>query len=99
MTDGAMRSASNYGDSLLSRSVRGFSLDILDPDASTLPQAPPRLFDAAQQARVVFEPIIEPVILGPEADQHADQFPVRGNDDLLAFGFARKPREVVVDFG
>jgi hypothetical protein len=27
-----------------------------------------RLLDAAQKPRVVFEPIIEPIILGPEGD-------------------------------
>ena len=50
-----------------------FSLDILDPDAAPLPQALSRVFDAAQEPRVVLEPIIEPIILGREADQHSSE--------------------------
>jgi hypothetical protein len=34
------------------------------------------VFDAAQKARVVFEPIIEPVILGPEAESNPAGFPL-----------------------
>jgi 7,8-dihydropterin-6-yl-methyl-4-(beta-D-ribofuranosyl)aminobenzene 5'-phosphate synthase len=49
----------DYGDSLLNGSVRGFSRDILDPDAAPCAQALSRLLEAAQEARVVFEPIIE----------------------------------------
>jgi hypothetical protein len=45
------------------------SLDILDPDAAAFPQAVARLLDAAQEARVVFELIIEPIVLGREAYQ------------------------------
>jgi len=45
------------------------------------------LFDAAQEARVVFELMVEPVILGREADQQSGRFSVAGDDDLLAFGF------------
>src|SRR4029077_19677327 len=55
------------------------------------------LFDAAHEARVVFELIIEPIIVRRQADQHPDRFPVAGDDDLLAFGFAQKPRQVVLD--
>ena len=40
---------------------------ILDPDAATLPQAVTRPLDTAQEARVVFELIIEPIVLGREA--------------------------------
>jgi hypothetical protein len=47
--------------------------------------------DAAQKARVVFELMAEPVILGSEADQHSGRFSIAGNDDLLTLGFVRKP--------
>ncbi len=46
------------------------------------------LFDAAQEARVVFELMVEPVILGREADQQSGRFSVAGDHDLLPFGFA-----------
>ena len=77
----------------------GYSLDILNPDAAPLAQALSRLLDAAQEARVVFEPMIEPVILGPETYRHSGGSAVSGDDDLLAFGFAQKPREIVFDLG
>jgi hypothetical protein len=32
-------------------------------------------------------------VLGPKADQQSGRFPVAGDDELLAFGFAQKPRE------
>ena len=57
------------------------------------------MLDAAQKARVVFEPIIEPVTLGPEADHHPGRLSIAGDDDLLAVGFAQKPREIVLDLG
>lgn len=86
-------------DSLLGGSAPGFLLDIFDPDAAPLPQALSRLLDAAQEARVAFELVVEPVILGPEAYQHPGRFSVAGDDNLLAFGFAQKSREIVLDFG
>jgi hypothetical protein len=67
----AFRRAKGYGDSLqFTRcfNVPSFSLEFLTPDAASRPQALSRLLDAAQKARIVFEPIIEPIILGPEAD-------------------------------
>jgi hypothetical protein len=79
--------------------VSGFLPDILDSDTAPLSQAVSRVFDVAQKARVVFEPTIEPIILGPEADQQSGRFPIAGDDDSLAFGFAQKPREGVLDFG
>jgi hypothetical protein len=79
--------------------VPALSLDILNSDAAPRAQAFSRPFDAAQKAWVVFEPIVEPIILGPEAYQHPGRFAVPGDNDLLALGFAQKPREVVLDFG
>jgi hypothetical protein len=79
--------------------VPGLLLDILDSGAAPLPQALSRLLDAAQKRRIVFEPIIEPIVLGPEADQHSGRFAVASNDDLLGLGFAQKPREIVFDLG
>jgi hypothetical protein len=77
----------------------GFLLDILDSDTAPLSQALSRAFDAAQKSRITFEPIIEPIILGPEADQRSGRFAIAGDDDPFAFGFAQKPRETVFDLG
>jgi hypothetical protein len=41
---------------------------ILDPGAVALSQGVACLFHAVQKAQVVFEPMIEPTILGPGAD-------------------------------
>ena len=71
-----------------------FLLNILDPDAVPLAQAIARLFDAAQKARVVFELVVEPVILGRETHQHSGRLAAAGDDDFLAFGFAQKPGEL-----
>jgi hypothetical protein len=76
-----------------------FLLDILDPDAAALSQAVARLLNPAQEAWIVFELIIKPIVLGREADQQSGWFTVAGNNDLLALGFAQKPGEIVLDFG
>ena len=73
--------------------------DILDSDAASLPQALSRLLDSAQEAWIVFELIIEPVVLGREAYQHAGRLSAAGNDNLLSFGFVQKSGEIVLDFG
>jgi hypothetical protein len=41
----------------------------------------------------------EPLVLGPEADQHSGWFSVAGDDDFFAFGIMQKPREIVLDLG
>ena len=48
----------DYGNSLLN-AVSGFSLDIFDFDTALCPQAPSRLYDLPQKARIAFDPIIE----------------------------------------
>jgi len=48
---------------------------------------------------VACEPVIKPIIVGSEADQHPGRLSVAGDDDLLALGFAQKPREIVLDLG
>jgi hypothetical protein len=51
-----------------------------------------------REARFVFELVVEPVSPGFEAHQHPSRFAVARDDDLLAFGFAQKPRQVILDF-
>jgi len=76
----------------------GLSFEILHPDAAALPQALARTLDAAHKARVIFELIIKPVILGREADQQSGWFSIAGDDNLLGFRFAQKPRDILLDF-
>jgi hypothetical protein len=56
-----------------------------------LAQAISRAFDAAQKPRIVFELIIEPIILGYEADQQFGRVSAAGDHDLVTHGFAQKP--------
>jgi hypothetical protein len=62
-------------------------------------QALSSLVDAAKKPRIVFASVIDPIILGPEADQYPGQFSVADNYDLLIFSFTQKPREIVLDLG
>lgn len=52
-----------------------------------------------QKARIVLQAILDPVVPGGEADRRADGFATAGDDDLLAFGFAQKARQIVREFG
>jgi hypothetical protein len=72
-----------------------FSFNILDPDAAALSEALPRLFNATEKAHIVFESIVEPVVLGSEAYQHTDRLPVPSDDDLFALGVAQKSGDII----
>jgi hypothetical protein len=56
-------------------------------------------FDPCKESRIVFQPVIEPVVLRTEADQHTGGLAVAGNDDLLILGLAQKAREIVFHLG
>jgi hypothetical protein len=53
------------------------------------------MLDPAQKPQVIFQLIIEPVILGCEADQQSGRFSSAGNDDFLALGFAETGRIIL----
>src|SRR5262249_25840620 len=48
-----------------------FLIKIIQPDTSPSEQASARLLDTTQEALIVLEPVIEPVLLGFESDQPA----------------------------
>jgi hypothetical protein len=75
------------------------SLDIFDFDSPPFSQALSGLFDPAQETLIGFELIVEPVVLGPEPDQHTGRLPVAGDDDPFTLGFAQKPGEIILDLG
>ena len=62
-------------------------------------QAVTCLFDPSQEAGIVFQPIIEPIILRFESDQHASRFAMACDNDLLRLCFTEKPRQVILDLG
>ena len=47
---------------------RTLLLEVLELDSATSFQALARILDAAQEPRIILEPVIEPVVLGLEAD-------------------------------
>jgi hypothetical protein len=60
-------------------------------------QTVPRLFDTTEEARVMFETVLEPILFRFEADQEACRFAVTRDDDLLRLGLTKIPRQIVLD--
>jgi len=79
----------------ITRHARSF--DVFQPDTTPLAQALARCLDPPQQTRVVFEPVVKPVVFALESDQHAGRFAVTRNHDLLLASLAQKPRKIVLD--
>jgi hypothetical protein len=76
-----------------------FLFDVFEPDPKSGAQAAARLFNAAQEAWVMFETVFEPVVFRFKADQHARRFTVTGYDDFLGLRLAQVSRQIVLDFG
>ena len=66
-----------YADGLFVPAVPVFSLDILDPDAASFPQAGSRFRDEAQKARVVFELEVEQSPSDPKPISTPADLPLR----------------------
>ena len=62
---------------------REATIDIFEPNAATCMQALTRLLDSTQKSRIIFEPVVEPIILGFEPDQHACWLPVARDHDFM----------------
>ncbi|MFZ2068488.1 MAG: hypothetical protein WAV27_21150 [Xanthobacteraceae bacterium] len=56
---------------MFSASARLFCFQVAQDHPAPCAQAVPRFFDLADKSRIVFQPIIEPIILGLESHQHA----------------------------
>jgi hypothetical protein len=76
-----------------------FVFDIFQPHAVPRTQALAGLLDSPQKARIVFQPIREPVLLRLETDQQPGRLAVARNDDLPGFSLAKITRQVVFDLG
>jgi hypothetical protein len=70
---------------------------ILESDTATAPESFSRLCDSPQELGMVLQPIIEPVVVAFEADQHASWLPVARDEDFLGLGQAQESRQVVLD--
>ena len=54
-----------------------FGLEVFESDPTSRTQAAPCLFDAAQETRVTFETVFEPILFRLEADHTPAGFPWR----------------------
>jgi hypothetical protein len=71
---------------------------ILESNTTTAPQRFSGRRDSPQELGMVLQPIVEPVVLALEADQHASRLPVSGDENLLGFSQTQKSRQIVFDF-
>src|SRR5947209_12741715 len=76
-----------------------FAFDVFEPGPTSRAQAVSRLFDTTQEARVMFEAVLEPVLFRLESDQHACWLAMARNNDLLRLGFSKEARQVILDLG
>src|SRR5256885_4140193 len=58
------------------------SLHVLQANALSCTQTLPGLFDAREEACVILEPVVEPVVLRREPDEDTCRLPVAGDDHL-----------------
>lgn len=59
---------------------------ILESDTAPAPQTVARVGDVAQELGMVLQSIVEPVVFGFEADQHASRFPMPCDQNVLGLG-------------
>ena len=74
-------------------------VNIVELRAAAGAQAGAGLFDARKKARVVYEPVIEPVVLRAEPDQQAGRLAVPRDDDLFRLSRTQIAREIVFYLG
>src|SRR5439155_2831443 len=73
------------------------SLQILQANALPCAHALPGFLDAREEACVILEPIVEPVILRRKPDEDTCRLSVAGDHHLPDLGFSQVPGEVVLD--
>src|SRR5215207_11676986 len=66
--------------------------NVLQPHAASGAQAIPRLFNATQETRVMFETVVKPVVFRLEPNQHTSRLAMPCNNDLLRFRLAKIAR-------
>src|SRR6185437_5440716 len=74
-------------------------IQVIETNTASGAQARARFLDAAQETRIGFEPILEPIVFRIEADQDARRLAVARDDDVLLSGLAQETREIVLDLG
>ena len=56
---------------------------VLQWNPTTFAQIKSRVLNSPQELGVVFQPVLEPVVVGRKADQHARRSPMTSNDDFF----------------
>jgi hypothetical protein len=72
--------------------------DIFQPDAAPGAQVVARCGDAFQEDRVMFQPVIDPVIFRFETDQDTGRLAVPRDDNLFVFGQMKIFGKLIFDF-
>src|SRR6266849_823643 len=74
-------------------------LQVLELHPATRFDALAGIVDPAQKPWIVLEAVIEPVVLGLEADEYAGRPSMARNHNLTVFRLSKKTREVVLHLG
>jgi len=75
---------------------RALGRQIFEGDAATAPQSFSRSGNATQELRMVFQSIVEPVVLALEADQHSSRLAMSRDEDFLGLRQTQKSGQIVL---
>jgi hypothetical protein len=67
-------------------------------DSLSVPETLPRLCDPLEEAWIVFQFVIEPIVFRSKSHQDARRLSMPGDNDLLIFRQAEVVRQVILDF-
>ena len=71
--------------------------EVLQSDTAPSLQRLSCLGYASEKLRIVLQTIVEPIVLGLEANQHTGRLSVPRDQDLLGLGQAQKSRQIILD--
>lgn len=65
--------------------------NVSDPNTTACVKARSRRCNAFDEAGIVLQPVVEPIVLGLESDENSGCLPVTSDDDLLGFRHSEVP--------
>jgi hypothetical protein len=71
-------------------------LKVLGSDASTFVEALAGRLEPAAEPGIALKTMVEPMVFGPEADEHTGWLPVGGNRDVLRLCKTQVSREIIL---
>jgi hypothetical protein len=75
------------------------SFKVFQLNSTSCPQTVARALDSPQKLRIVLKPVVEPVILRFETNQHTRWLATARDYDLLRLSLAKIARQIVLDLG